>query len=200
MDANEWDDRYQAADRLWSASPNLFVADRLASTSPGVGLDLASGEGRNSIWLADKGWSMTAVDFSEVAVERGRRMSSEVEFVVADVLSWEPDRSFDLVLLAYLQLVESDLLLVVERSITWLVPGGEIFFIGHDRSNIEKGYGGPQAPEILWDVGTIVSWLDDLEVVEAQVVRRPVEVDGEILLARDTLVRARAAPGQRGPS
>lgn len=200
MNSNEWDDRYQAADRLWSAGPNLFVADRLATTSPGVGLDLASGEGSNSIWLADKGWSMTAVDFSEVAVERGRRVSTTVEFVVADVLSWEPERSFDLVLLAYLQLVESDLRLVVEQSVEWLMPGGEIFLIGHDRSNIEKGYGGPQAPEILWDVETIVSWLDDLEVVEAQVVRRPVEVDGEILLARDTLVRARAAPGQTEPS
>lgn len=200
MDANEWDDRYQAADRLWSAGPNLFVADRLASRSPGVGLDLASGEGRNSIWLADKGWSMTAVDFSEVAAERGRRLSTTVEFVVADVLSWEADRSFDLVLLAYLQVVESDLRLVVKRSIEWLVAGGEIFLIGHDRSNIEKGYGGPQVPEILWDVEAIVSWLDDLEVVEAEVVRRPVEVDGEILLARDTLVRARVVPGQKGPS
>lgn len=200
MDANEWDDRYQAADRLWSAGPNLFVADRLASASPGVGLDLASGEGRNSIWLAERGWSMTAVDFSEVAVERGRRVSTAVEFVVADVLSWEADRSFDLVLLAYLQLVESDLRLVVERSIEWLKPGGEIFLIGHDRSNIEKGYGGPQVPEILWDVEAIVSWLDDLEVVEAQVVRRPVEVDGEILLARDTLVRARVGPDQTAPA
>ncbi len=143
---------------------------------------------------------MTAVDFSEVAVERGRRVSTAVEFVVADVLIWEADRSFDLVLLAYLQLVESDLRLVVERSIEWLKPGGEIFLIGHDRSNIEKGYGGPQVPEILWDVEAIVSWLDDLEVVEAQVVRRPVEVDGEILLARDTLVRARVGPDQTAPA
>ena len=143
---------------------------------------------------------MTAVDFSEVAVDRGREASDAVQFVVADVFTWEPDRSFDLVLVSYLQVVEPELRNVVERAVEWLTPGGEVFLIGHDRSNIEKGYGGPQVPEILWDVDAIVSWLHPLEMIEAQVVRRPVEVEGEIHLARDTLVRARVVQGQTGPS
>lgn len=143
---------------------------------------------------------MTAVDFSEVAVSRGRETSDAVEFVVADVFNWEPDRSFDLVLISYLQVAEPELRNVVVRALEWLTPGGEIFLIGHDRSNIEKGYGGPQVPEILWDVDAIVSWLHGLEMIESQVVRRPVEVEGEIRLARDTLVRARVVPGRMEPS
>ncbi len=193
MTSTEWDERYREADRLWSAEPNLFVADRLGPVDPGVGLDFASGEGRNAIWLAERGWSMTAVDFSEVATERGRERSKGVDFVPADVMTWEPSQAFDLILIAYLHLVASDLEHVVLRAASWLEAGGEIFLIGHDRSNIERGHGGPQVPEILWQVDLLLEWLSDLEVIEAQVVRRPLDVEGETVFARDALVRARAS-------
>lgn len=172
----------------------MFVADRLGPARPGVGLDLASGEGRNAIWLDQLGWKMTAVDFSEVAVERGRAMSTDVDFVVADVLVWEPSGSFDLILIAYLQIPEDQLGPLVKKVSGWLRPEGEIFLIGHDRSNIEDGHGGPQIPEILWDVESIRSWLSGLTVIEAEVVRRPIETDDGVVFARDALVRARATP------
>ncbi|MGH3649141.1 MAG: class I SAM-dependent methyltransferase [Acidimicrobiia bacterium] len=195
MDAAAWDERYRATGRLWSEGPNLFVEDRLSGVRPGVGLDLASGEGRNAVWLAERGWQMTAVDFSDVAVERGTVRSDAVEFIRADVRSWEPGHRFDLVLIAYLHLVEAEFEPLVKRSVRWLLPGGELFMVGHDRSNIARGVGGPQTPEILWDVDEIVGWLGDLEIIESGVVERPVEVDGATALARDALVRARAARG-----
>lgn len=191
MDSSEWDSRYRSADRLWSAGPNLFVADRLGSATPGKGLDLASGEGRNAIWLSRLGWEMTAVDFSQVAVDRGRSVSQDVEFVWADVVDWEPAESCDLVLIAYLHLPPEVMERVVKRSATWLNPGGEVFMIGHDRSNLDEGYGGPQIPEILWDVDLIKGWLGGMRLIEAQVVRRPVETDDGVVYARDALVRAR---------
>ncbi len=194
MESGSWDERYRATERLWSTTPNLFIADRLGPEEPGVGLDLASGEGRNAIWLSELGWAMTAVDFSEVAVERGRAVSDAVDFVVADVLAWEPSVAFDLVLIAYLHLPENQFGPLVKRAAGWLKPDGEIFLIGHDRSNIEDGHGGPQIPEILWDVGSIRAWLSDLTVIEAQVVRRPIDTDDGVVFARDTLVRARATP------
>ena len=194
MDSTRWDERYRSTDRLWSAGPNLFVEDRLGQVEPGVGLDLASGEGRNAIWLSEHGWSMTAVDFSEVAVERGREAAPNVEFEVGDVFTWEPSRTYTLVLIAYLHLTAEELHSVVTRAITWLEPGGELFLIGHDRSNLEHGYGGPQVPDILWDVDEITGWLDGLTVIEAAVVRRPVETEDGTVFARDTLVRARVSP------
>ncbi len=194
MDATGWDERYRSTDRLWSAEPNVIVADRLIGLEPGVGLDLASGEGRNAIWLAERGWDMTAVDFSAVAAERGREHSDSVEFVVADVLTWEPDRHHDLVLIAYLHLDESEFEPLVRRVAGWLLPGGELFMVGHDRSNLEHGVGGPPALEVLWDVDQIVSWLEGLEIVEARVLER--EVEGEERKARDALIRARAVPGR----
>jgi SAM-dependent methyltransferase len=191
VDSQEWDERYSEHDHLWSVTPNLFVADRLNGAKPGRGLDVASGEGRNAIWLASLGWEMTAVDFSEVATARGRSHSDDVDFVVADVTAWEPDEVFDLILMAYLHLTASDFEDLVRRSRSWLAPGGEMFLIGHDVSNIDQGWGGPQYPEILWDVPVVVEWLEGMTVVEAAVVNRPVETEEGRRYARDALIRAR---------
>ncbi|HLF62024.1 MAG TPA: class I SAM-dependent methyltransferase [Acidimicrobiia bacterium] len=195
MDTADWDEKYRSTDHLWSVTPNLFVADRLANMTPGRGLDLASGEGRNSIWLAERGWAMTAVDFSEVASGRGAAQSDLVRFVVADVLEWEPDDRYDLVLVAYLHLMPPDLGKVIRTSREWLAPGGELFLIGHDVSNLEDGYGGPRVPELLWSVPDLLNWLEGLTVIEAQVVRRPVETEEGRMFARDALVRVRARYG-----
>ena len=189
----EWNERYQSVDRVWSAGPNLYVEDRLRVDQPARGLDLAAGEGRNSVWLSERGWSMTAVDFSEVGVQKGIGRASGTEFIVADVLDWEPDGDFDLVLITYLHLRPTDFESVVRRSVQWLRPGGQIFLVGHHTSNLDRGWGGPQYLEILWDVEQIVGWIDGLTVVEAGVVRRPVETDAGTQLARDALIRARAA-------
>lgn len=191
MDADAWDERYRASERLWSAGPNQFVEDRLSDREAGEGLDLASGEGRNAIWLASQGWKMTAVDFSGVALERGREQSDDVDFVEADVFTWEPEGTFDLILIAYLHVEAEPLADLVERAIGWLNPGGELFMIGHDLSNLDEGVGGPQVPEILWDLDLMLEWLGDLKLIEGGIVERPVEVDGDIGYARDTLIRAR---------
>lgn len=191
MDADAWDERYRASERLWSAGPNQFVEDRLSAREAGEGLDLASGEGRNAIWLASQGWKMTAVDFSGVALERGQEQSDDVDFVEADVFTWEPEGTFDLILIAYLHVEAEPLAELVERAIGWLNPGGELFMIGHDISNLDEGVGGPQVPEILWDLDLMLEWLGDLKLIEGGIVERPVEVDGDIGYARDTLIRAR---------
>lgn len=191
MDADAWDERYRASERLWSAGPNQFVEDRLSDREAGEGLDLASGEGRNAIWLASQGWKMTAVDFSGVALERGQEQSDDVDFVEADVFTWEPEGTFDLILIAYLHVEAEPLAELVERAIGWLNPGGELFMIGHDLSNLDEGVGGPQVPEILWDLDLMLEWLGDLKLIEGGIVERPVEVDGDIGYARDTLIRAR---------
>ena len=87
MDAQAWDARYAAA-RQWSVEPNGFVADRLGDLSPGRGLDLACGEGRNALWLARLGWQMTALDFSAVALQRGREAATGLGEDVAARVEW----------------------------------------------------------------------------------------------------------------
>ena len=78
MDAKEWDERYAASDLVWSAEPNRFVAELISPLTPGAAIDIAAGEGRNAIWLAQQGWTATATDYSTVAVERMRARAEAV--------------------------------------------------------------------------------------------------------------------------
>ena len=123
--------------------PNQFVAEQLAGLPPGRALDLAAGEGRNSVWLAERGWSVTAVDFSRVGLEKGRKLSAahgvadrQVDWVVADLSEYEPARAaFDLVLIAYLQVGAGLRDQVLAGAAAALVPGGTLLVVGHDLTN-----------------------------------------------------------------
>ena len=94
MDADAWDERYAASELVWSAAPNRFVEAECADLPPGRAVDLAAGEGRNAIWLAGRGWRVTAVDFSRVALEKAARVvagseaADRVEWVCADATTW----------------------------------------------------------------------------------------------------------------
>lgn len=198
MDASAWDARYEASDRVWSSGPNAFVAAETEDLAPGRVLDLACGEGRNAIWLAQRGWRVTAVDFSRVAVARGRARAGElqldIEWHVGDVTRWRPDGHFDLVLISYLHLPAGERLNVLESAVEALAPGAIAIVVAHALRNLADGFGGPQDPAVLADPTTIaaeISGLDpDLVIEKAAEVDRHVDTpDGE-QTAVDLLVRA----------
>ncbi len=195
MDANGWNQRYAATDRLWSAGPNQFLAAEAADLPPGRALDLACGEGRNAVWLAEQGWTVNAVDFSDVAVDRGRaaaaERNTEVDFDVADVVTYEPEvRGFDLVAVFYLHLPVGEREPVLRRATAAVAPGGTFLLVGHDRSNIEDGYGGPDDPAVLSTPEEVVAELGGLVVERAEVVERVVDTADGPRVALDTFVRA----------
>lgn len=197
VDARGWDERYSGRELVWSAGPNRFVAEECAGLVPGRALDLACGEGRNALWLAELGWTVTAVDFSAVGIARARELAEargiSLELLVEDVTVWEPPAGeFDLVVIAYLQL--PDIRGVLARASEALAPGGVLMFVGHDRTNLTEGVGGPQDPAVLHTPSDVAAALPGLTVQRAERVRRPVEVDGEERFAVDTLVRAVRPP------
>jgi SAM-dependent methyltransferase len=172
--AEDWDERY-AERRQWSAEPNALVAELLDDLPAGSAVDLAAGEGRHALWLARRGWQVTAVDFSDVGLRRGRARTGgdRVTWVTADVLSWTaPPASLDLVLVAYLHLPESDLLPLLTRAVQWLRPGGRLLVVGHDVDNLERGVGGPQEPAILHSVDRLTPVAELLAVDRLAQVRR----------------------------
>ena len=203
MDRQQWDERYSGTEFEWSMHPNQFAAAELADLPPGRALDLAAGEGRNSVWLAERGWSVTAVDFSRVGLEKGRRLSaarglgdSQVEWVVADLTEYTPAReAYDLVLIAYLQVDAALRARVLARAAAALVPGGTLLVIGHDLANLTEGVGGPQSADVLYTPEAITAELPGLRIVLAERVRRTVERDGGRATAVDTLVRAERPAG-----
>ena len=196
MDRDDWDARYAATELVWSAEPNRFVEAEAADLAPGRALDLAAGEGRNAIWLAERGWAVTAVDFSRVALEKAAELAASrdatIETVEADVTTYEPARgAFDLVLIAYLQTPADDRARWLAHARDALAPAGTLLIVCHDRSNLDGGYGGPQDANVLTTPEEVAAALDGLEIEKAELVHRTVSTPDGDHVAVDHLVRAR---------
>lgn len=205
MDASTWDERYAAAEMVWSATPNQFVEAELIDLPPGRALDLAAGEGRNALWLAERGWQVTAVDFSQVGLDKGRSLQAahpagqemHIDWVCADALTWRPSApDFTLALLAYLQLPSEQRHAVVRNAFTTLQVGGMFLLVAHDSSNLLEGTGGPQDAGVLYTAEDVLADLDGerFDVLRAERVSRVVPAaDGHggqaSQVAHDCLVR-----------
>jgi SAM-dependent methyltransferase len=194
-----WERYYDQAQSVWGWAPNRFVAEVLGPLPAGRALDLAAGEGRNSLWLAGLGWRATAVDFAENALARGRAQAAEhgldVEWVLADVLDYRPaPDAYDAVVIAYLHLDAEPLAAVLRDAAEALAPGGTLVVVGHDVTNIADGVGGPQDPAILYTPERVTGALEhfsDLKITRAERVHR--QTDRAPQPAIDTLVVAQAA-------
>jgi len=158
-----WNTRYAAAgdDYVFGTEPNRFLARRAALLEEGAtAMSIADGEGRNSVWLADQGLDVTAVEISAVAVEKARRLAAgrnrKVNFLIADVLSpsWPPKKlanAFDWVIGIFIQFANAD-----ERTRQFGAmkqvtrPGGRILLQGYTPKQLEYRTGGPSAVENLY--------------------------------------------------
>jgi SAM-dependent methyltransferase len=190
----DWDARYAAVENLWASKPNRFLVAEAADLAPGRALDLACGEGQNATWLASLGWDVLGVDYSQVAVAKARQRAERegvaVRFVCADLVEYEPERdAFDLVLLLYLHIPSSQRASVHAKAGAALAPNGTLVLLGHDRTNLLDGVGGPSDPDILYTAEEIAAELPGLTIEKATTVLR--DVHGEERDAIDTIVRAR---------
>jgi SAM-dependent methyltransferase len=197
MDAAAWDERYRASELVWSAGPNQFVEAELSGLPPGRALDLAAGEGRNAIWLARQGWRVTAVDFSQAGLDKGRVLAGDldVDWVCADATTWTGDgEGYDVCLVAYLQLAAAERRAAARHGYAALRPGGTFLWIAHDSTNLTDGTGGPQDPSVLMTAEDVLGDLagETFEVGHAGRVAREVgDGHGEepSAVAWDCLVR-----------
>ena len=198
MDSEEWDRRYAGRELLWTAQANRFLVAEAAGLARGRALDLACGEGRNAVWLAEQGWQATGVDFSGVALAKAEQLADArgvaVEWVRSDLLEYEPDPgAYDLVAVFYLQVPAPERRPILRRAAAAVATGGLLLVVAHDLSNIEHGWGGPQEPSVLYAPDDVVADVEPegLEIERAEVVHRPVETPEGERNALDLVVRAR---------
>jgi SAM-dependent methyltransferase len=200
MEAAEWDERYRSAELVWGTEPNLFVRQQCEALPVAEALDLACGEGRNALWLARLGWTVTGVDYSAAAIERAESLTAREPAEVAERLTWRvaditrelpPPGSVDLVLISYLHLVPVEQEAVFASAAAAVRPEGHLVVVGHDLRNITEGVGGPQDPSRLHTPERVaaVAAAAGLTVELADTVERPTPAG----VALDTLVRARRA-------
>jgi SAM-dependent methyltransferase len=191
-----WNQRHRATRPPLAEDANEYLTAEVAQSPPGLALDLGCGGGRNAVSLAHLGWHVVAVDFSEVALERGRQLAEaagvQVRWLHADLRDYVPPSGlFDLVLVLYVHLPPSERQLVLGRGMRALAPGGRMLVIGHDLSNLSAGYGGPQRPELLYTPETIAGELAGMTVERAERVTRRIAEEPGANDAIDTLVIGR---------
>ena len=193
MNKHDWDERYREKKLIWSAGPNRCLVEEVVGMNPGRALDVACGEGRNAIWLAEQGWKVSAFDYSSVAIDKAKarctELSLDMDLRVADATAARPGK-FDLILFFYLHLPRDKNRQALAQAVSALAPGGTLLYVGHDQRNIKEGFGGPQDPSVLCGPEEISGLLSELQVQRAETIVRTVEKDGVTHKALDLLVRA----------
>ena len=167
-----WDEIWSTMDQTFSGHDELLV-EHTGTLRPGRALDLGCGSGGNAVWLAERGWQVTAVDFSSVAIEKGKQRAArsrvEVEFVVSDVLTYRPTGVYDLIISFYIQLGSRQRAQMLSKATQVLAAGGRILFVSHDRSSPPSGWTQNDL-ESLTVPDEVAAELPDLRIERAEVV------------------------------
>ena len=164
MTQQMWESRYSQPDRVWSDNPNTWLMEVAKRMAPGTAADVGCGEGADAVWLAQQGWTVTALDFAESAVRTGAEaaesagVGDSVAWIAEDLTEWEPGpRSYDLV---SVQFFHGDP--AVRQSVhraAWRATTGTLIVVGHDPSNVTEGHGGPPDESVLYTAEEVVDSL-----------------------------------------
>jgi SAM-dependent methyltransferase len=208
-DAASWDQWYSATDTVWSGRPNPQLVSDAADLTPGTALDIGCGEGADSLWLAQRGWRVTAVDISDVALARAAANATAADAPAARLITWVrtditaalPDGPFDLVSAQFMHLPQA------ERDVLWrglaavVAPGGSLLVVGHHPSDLATAMPRPDVPGMYYtpsDVGAVLDPADWRIVVSEARPRAVAMPDGQNVTINDAVFLAQRGSAQRG--
>lgn len=144
---------YRSRPRVWSGRPNPQLVAEAAGLPPGTALDLGCGEGADALWLAERGWTVTAVDVSAVALERAAGHAAESEagqrvtWLQRDLETWQPDRTFDLVSAQFLHSTDMPWQRSHRLAADAVGPGGTLLVVGHHPEGLPPWSGHSQSAD-----------------------------------------------------
>ena len=194
-----WDSRYASTDRLFPAEPDEALVELAAGLPAGRALDLGAGEGRNSLWLARKGWRVTAVDLSQVALERLDAAAAKehlaVRTVVADMGQYlAQGERFELVVIANIHPAPAQRAEILQAAASAVGPGGHLFLVGHHLASL--GQAGPPDPERLYVEDSLKDAFPGLELLRLE--RRQRRVGDGVVPLLDVVAWAVRSQRQEG--
>ncbi|MGY1603706.1 FAD-dependent oxidoreductase [Geodermatophilus sp. SYSU D00815] len=196
-----WEERYRSAPGLWSGRANDALVAEVSDLPPGRALDAGAGEGGDALWLAERGWQVTALDLSEVALERGARAAAErglsdrVEWRQSDLAEEPPPAgAYDLVTSAFLHPPADVREKVVAGLAAAVAPGGTLLVVNHDPSELAGGLPRHARPEYFASAEDLAALLDPAEWEVQVAERRPRAArghEGDLHHVADAVLRAR---------
>ncbi len=195
------DQRYLSSNALWSGNPNTHLVTEAADLAPGKALDVGCGEGADAIWLAERGWQVTAVDLSSVALERGAAHALEVgpdlarriTWLHADLIDWAAETSYDLVSAQFMQLQKDLREALFQRLASSVAPAGTLLIVGHHPSDMQTTVPRPPRPELFYTAADVAESLGPQEWVTLVSEARPRlthDPEGRTVTIHDAVLRA----------
>jgi len=197
FDAAFWDRMYRHRDAAWDGEPNAFLAQETTDLLPGAALDLGCGEGADAVWLANRGWHVTAVDLSSVALDRGREADAAqaVSWLHADMLVWQPPAdAYDLVSLHYVHVPPAERAGLFGRLARAVRPGGTLLVVAHHPSDLETTVGRPPIPDLYFTSEEVAAALVPGRweiLVEGTRPQSVTDREGRPLILHDMVLKAR---------
>jgi len=201
FDGKFWDELYRSRSAVWSGNPNIQLVNEVSDLTPGSALDVGCGEGADAIWLAERGWRVTAADISAVALERARAVevgddvAQRIEWLRADLAEHAlPLASYDLVSAQFMQLPRTPRELLFRRLAASVKPRGTLLIVGHDPSDLQTTVPRPPMPELFYTATDVAALLEpntwDI-IVEVSRERSTTDPAGRIVTIHDAVLRAR---------
>lgn len=197
-----WDELYRSRSSVWSGEPNDSLVKTALNLKAGTALDVGCGEGADAIWLAKRGWQVTAVDISGVALKRamdratqsGEEFANRIKWVQADLMESVPaDGSYDLVCTLFMHLLTAQRNVLFPKLADLVAPGGSLLIVGHHPSDLETSAKRPQTPDLFYTASEVAALLQPGQwqiVVEAADPRVAKGRDGEDVTVHDAILHA----------
>ena len=197
--ARFWDERYGSSQRIWSGDPNPRLVAETRDLRPGTALDAGYGKGADAQWLAGRGWQVTAVDVSEVALDRaaahtGPDIADRITWQRADLLDWVPESAYDLVNAQFMHFPRGLREPVFARLAAAVALGGTLLIVGHHPSDMHTTMPRPPEPDLFFTAEDLVAALDPERWDVLTAAARPRlahDPEGSEVTIHDTVLRAR---------
>jgi thioredoxin reductase/2-polyprenyl-3-methyl-5-hydroxy-6-metoxy-1,4-benzoquinol methylase len=203
FDEAAWEERYRSRPAVWSGHPNPQLVAEAAELPAGRALDVGSGEGADAIWLAQRGWRVTAVDISSTALERaataaaatGAQVAGRIDWTHADLREQAPAESaYDLVSSQFMHLPGEARRVLFARLAGAVAPGGTLLIVGHHPSDLRTMAHRMHFPEMMFTGEEVASSLDPTtwQVLAAEARPRTVtDPEGRDVTIHDAVLVAR---------
>jgi len=198
-----WEERYRSRPTIWSGNPNPQLVAEAAELTPGRALDVGSGEGADAVWLAARGWQVTAVDISTTALERGAAHAAAAGDGIAERITWTqadlretPPESgrYDLVSAQFMHLPPPQRRELYARLAAALAPDGTLLIVGHHPADLRTSAHRMHFPEMMFTAEELAADLDadQWQIVAAEArPRAAVDPDGRDITIHDAVLVAR---------
>lgn len=166
-----WDARFDRQDYLFGTEPAAFLtAHRGLVPEAARTLCVAEGEGRNAVWLAQQGCTVTAFDASRTGLAKARRLAQargqSIDFIHSGVEDWDWSPTYDLVVAIFIQFADPALRATIFAGLKRAVaPGGRLMLHGYTPGQVDLATGGPPHRENMYDTAMLRSAFGHMRIL-----------------------------------